>query len=453
MYSTVGKRMPRYDGVGHVTGRTIYVSDVRMPGMLVAKTLRCPYHRARIKSIDTSEAKRMPGVHAVITKDDVPHNLFAMVPDHHVLAEEITRYKGQNVAAVAAVSKEAALDALAKIRVDYEELEAVIDPEKALLPDAPQIRPEGNIHLFDGVSPVRRIRRGDVEKGFAEADFIVEGRYATPCQEHAPLEPCSTVAYLDESGKLVLHSKTQGLYFTLGDLANVFKLPMNKLKFVGNTIGGSFGSGNSVHTDHIAGLLALATGKPVRFALTREEEILFTTIRTPWVFTIKDGVRRDGKITARKMKVLHDCGAYTELGLYATEKNANLVAGANRIENLAVDSQMVYTNKMPSGSMRGFGVNIGQYAEQVHLDRVARACGVSPMAIRFINAFHEGDPAHVGNVLRAVSTIETLQGVADAAGVELEKMYRAMSSKDAAAAADRVLEEAGMALDGKEVPQ
>lgn len=431
-FASVGQRVPRYDGLGHVTGRTLYVSDVRMPGMLTAKTLRCPYHRARIKSIDVSAAKRSPGVQAVITKDDVPHNLFAMVPDHHVLAEEITRYKGQNVAAVAAVSKEAALDALAKIRVEYEELEAVIDPEKALLPDAPQIRPEGNVHLFDGTSPVRRIRRGDVEKGFAQADFIVEGRYATPCQEHAPLEPCSTVAYLDESGKLVLHSKTQGLYFTLGDLANVFKLPMNKLKFVGNTIGGSFGSGNSVHTDHIAGLLALATGKPVRFALTREEEILYTTIRTPWVFWIKDGVRRDGKITARHMRVLHDCGAYTELGLYATEKNANLVAGANKIENLAVDSQMVYTNKMPSGSMRGFGVNIGQYAEQVHLDRVARACGVSPMAIRFQNAFREGDAGHVGNVLRAVSTIETLQGVAREAGMELDKRYLTMSSKAAA---------------------
>ena len=432
MFNSIGKSVPKYDGLGHVTGRTVYVSDVKMPGTLTCKVLRCPYHKARIKSLDVSEAKKMPGVHAVITREDVPYNRFAMVPDNHVLAEEITRYRGQPVAAVAAVSKEAALDALAKIRVEYEELTPVFDPEEALKPDAPQVRPEGNIHLFDGVSPVRRVRRGDVEKGFAEADFIVEGRYTTPCQKHAPIECTSTLAYVDESGKLVLYSKTQGLYFAMGDLANVFQLPMNKIKPVGNTIGGSFGVGNSVATDHIAGLLALKTGKPVRYQLTREEQMMFTIIQTPWVFRIKDGVRKDGKIVAREMHIIHDCGAFTELGLYATEKNANLVAGPNLIENLAIDSQMVYTNKMPSRSRRGFGVNVGQFADQVHLDRVARACGKSPMEIRFINAFHEGNKAHVGNVLRAVSTIETLQGVADMAGIPLDETYRKMSSKEVA---------------------
>ena len=395
MYNSIGKSVPKYDGIGHVTGRTIYVSDVKMPGTLICKVLRCPYHKARIKSLDVSEARKMPGVYAVITREDVPYNYFAMVPDNHVLAEEITRYRGQPVAAVAATTRDAALDALAKIKVEYEELTPVFDPEEALQPDAPQVRPEGNVHMFDGTSPVRRVRRGDVEKGFAEADFIVEGRYTTPCQKHAPLECTSTLAYVDESGKLVLHSKSQGLYFVMGDLCNVFQLPMNKVKFVGNTIGGSFGVGN-----------------------------------TPWVFTFKDGVRKDGKIVAREMHVIHDCGAFTELGLYATEKNANLVAGPNMIENLSIDSQMVYTNKMPSGSRRGFGVNVGQFAEQVQLDKVARACGKSPMEIRFINAFHEGDRSHVGNVLRAVSTIETLQGVADMAGIPLDDIYRNMSSKE-----------------------
>jgi len=432
MFKSVGKSVPKYDGLGHVTGRTIYVSDVKMPGTLTAKVLRCPYHKARIKSLDVSEAKKMPGVHAVITRQDLKHNLFAMVPDNHVLAEEITRYRGQPVAAVAAVSKEAALDALAKIKVEYEELPAVFDPEEALKPDAPQVRPEGNVHMFDGTSPVRRIRRGDVEKGFAEADYIVEGRYTTPCQKHAPIECTSTLAYVDESGKLVLHSKAQGLYFTMGDLVNVFGLPMNKVKFVGNTIGGSFGLGNSVATDHIAGLLALRTGKPVRYQLTREEQMMFTVIQTPWVFYIKDGVTKDGKIVAREMKVIHDCGSFTELGLYATEKNANLVAGPNMIENLAIDSQMVYTNKMPSGSRRGFGVNIGQFAEQVHLDKVARACGKSPAEIRMINAFHEGDYGHIGNLLRAVSTIETMQGVAKMADLPLDEEYMKMSSKEVA---------------------
>lgn len=429
MFNSVGKRVVKYDVTGHVTGTTQYVSDIRVPGMLVAKTLRCPYHKARINSIDTTEAKKVEGVYAIITKDDLAHNLFSMVPDHHVLAEEITRYKGQNIAAVAAVSKEAALEAISKIKVDMEELPCVIDPEEACKEDAPLVRPEGNLFLFDGKSTTRKIRKGNIEEGFAEADFIVEGRYTTPSQEHAPLETCCTVAYLDESGKLVIHSKTQGLYFSQGDLANVFQLPLNKLKFVGGTIGGAFGGMNSIHTDHIAGLLVMKTGKPVRFELTREEEMLYSTIRSPWVFKFKDGIKKDGTITARHIEVLHDCGAYTELGLYAVEKNANLVAGAHKIKNVAVDSRMVYTNKMPSGSMRGFGVNIGQFAEQVQMDKLANTIGMSPFEIRLKNSFKEGDANHVGNPLVAVSGIETLQMVAKMAGVELSEEYSSMSSK------------------------
>lgn len=430
MHNTVGKRIVRYDAVGHVTGTTKYVSDIRVPGMLIAKTLRSPYHRARIKSIDTSEALKVEGVYAVITRSDLKHNLFAMVPDHHVLAEEITRYKGQNIAAVAAVSKEAALEAIGRIRLDIEELPCVIDPEEALKPDAPQVRPEGNVFMFDeGTSPVRKIRKGNIEEGFAEADFIVEGRYTTPSQEHAPLETCCTVSYLDERGKLVVHSKAQGLYFAQGDLCNVFQLPLNQLKFVGGTIGGGFGAMNSIHTDHIAGLLTLKTGKPVKFELTREEEMLYSTIRTPWIFKFKDGIKKDGTITARHIEVLHDCGAYTELGLYAVEKNANLIAGAHKIKNLAVDSRMVYTNKMPSGSMRGFGVNVGQFAEQVQMDKLAKTVGLSPFEIRLKNAFKEGDTGHVGSPLVAVSGIETIQTVAKMAGLELSEEYSGLSSK------------------------
>ena len=211
---------------------------------------------------------------------------------------------------------------------------------------------------------------------------------------------------------------------------NVFGLPRHKLRIHGGTIGGGFGAMNSVHTDHIAGLLALKTGKPVKFALTREEEMMFSTIRSPWIFHIKDGIRKDGVITAREMNILHNCGAYTELGLYAVEKNANLAAGANLIENLAINSRMVYTNKMPSGSMRGFGVNVGQFAEQVQLDKLARAVGKSPLEIRMINAFREGDKNHTGNELLAVSTIETLQRAAKLAGENIPDKYAAMSSKE-----------------------
>ena len=200
MFESVGKRVPKYDGIGHVTGKTLYVSDLKMPGTLTAKTLRCPYHRARIRSIDTSEALKVKGVSAVITKDDLSYNLFSMGGDHHVLAEEITRYKGQNIAAAAAVDKPTALLALSKIKLDIEELPFVIDAEEAIKEDAVQIRPEGNNHVFENGTFIRKIRRGDVEAGFKQADFIVEGRYTTPGQEHAQLETCATLAYVDGNG-------------------------------------------------------------------------------------------------------------------------------------------------------------------------------------------------------------------------------------------------------------
>ena len=268
-----------------------------------------------------------------------------------------------------------------------------------------------------------------MEKGFAEADKIVEGFYTTPSQEHAFIEPTSTLAYIDESGKLVLHSKAQGMYFIQNDLCNVFKLPLNKLKFIGGTIGGGFGGLNSVATDHIAGLLALKTGKPVKFTLTREEEMTTSTVRTPWMFKFKDGVKMDGTITAREIEVIHDCGSFTELGLYAVEKNANFIAGALNVANVSVTSRLVYTNKQPSGSMRGFGVNVGQYADQVQLNRDAEAIGMDPIEIRLRNAVREGDHSHTDNELVAVSMIETLQNVAEMAGEKLPEELLALKSK------------------------
>ncbi|MBO6269954.1 MAG: xanthine dehydrogenase family protein molybdopterin-binding subunit [Clostridium sp.] len=431
MFKNVGKRIPKYDNLGAVTGQLKYPIDYSMPGQLIAKVLRCPYPRAKINSIDTSEAEKVPGVYAVITVKDVPYNRFAMVPDNHVLAEEITHYRGQAVAAVAAIDQAAALEAIGKIKVDMEELPFVVDPREAMKPDAPKVFPESesNMHMFDGKSEVRRIIKGDVEKGFAEADKIVEGFYTTPSQEHAFIEPTSTLAYIDESGKLVLHSKAQGMYFIQNDLCNVFKLPLNKLKFIGGTIGGGFGGLNSVATDHIAGLLALKTGKPVKFTLTREEEMTTSTVRTPWMFKFKDGVKMDGTITAREIEVIHDCGSFTELGLYAVEKNANFIAGALNVANVSVTSRLVYTNKQPSGSMRGFGVNVGQYADQVQLNRDAEAIGMDPIEIRLRNAFREGDHSHTDNELVAVSMIETLQNVAEMAGEKLPEELLALKSK------------------------
>ncbi len=436
MFKNVGKRVPKYDNIGAVTGAIVYPSDVKVPGMLTVKVLRCPYHRAKINSVDYTEAEAMDGVYGVVSLKDAPFNEFGMVPDNHVFADDITHYYGQTIAAVAAIDQETAMQALTKIKVDMEELPYVIDPREAMKEDAPVVfgnapkdYMQGNNYFFDGETQVRKIRKGDVEKGFAEADVIVEGTYQTPSQEHAFIEPCATVAYIDEAGRLVIHSKAQGMYFIENDLCNVFGLPLSKMKFEGGTIGGGFGGMNSTHTDHIAGLLALKTKQPVKYMLTREEETMFSTVRSPWIFKFKDGVKNDGTITAREIEVIHDCGAFTELGLYAVEKNANFIAGALKVENVKVDSRLVYTNKAPSGSMRGFGVNVGQYADQVQVSRCAAAIGMDPIELRLRNSFKEGDISHTGNQLLAVSSIETLQGVAEMAGQELSDELKAMKSK------------------------
>ena len=431
MFKNVGKPIPKYDATGIVTGSLKYVADYSEADQLIAKVLRSPYHRARILSIDTTEAKAVPGVACVLTAEDIGYNIFGMVPDNEVLADKLIHYKGQPVVAVAAVDKATALYALSKVKVEYEELPFVYDPREALKEGAPQVfgdaKPNG--WIFDGTSATRNIRKGDVEKGFAEADVIVEGEYMTPNQEHAFIEPTATLAYIDEADRLVIRSKAQGLYWTMNDMANVFQLPLNKLKYVGGTIGGGFGGLNSVTTDHIAGLLCLKTRKPVKFVSTREEEMSASTTRCPWFFKFKDGVKKDGTITARQIEVIHDGGGYTELGLYAVEKNANFVAGALKVENVSITSRLVYTNKAPGGSMRGFGVNVGQFADQLQLDKDAAAIGMDPVELRLKNAFHEGDANHVGNPLVAVSAIETLQGVSEMAGKELAPEYAQLKSK------------------------
>ncbi|MCI8399058.1 MAG: molybdopterin-dependent oxidoreductase [Oscillibacter sp.] len=431
MFKNVGKPIPKYDAMGIVTGSLKYAGDYAMPGMLTAKVLRSPYHRARILSINTAEAEALPGVEAVLTARDIAHNTFGFVPDNQVLADGLIHYKGQSVAAVAAVDKPTALLALSKIKVEYEELPYVYDPREALKEGAPQVWGEAGLNhwLFNGKTATREIRKGDVEKGFAEADVIVEGEYMTPNQEHAFIEPSATLAWMDEAGRLVIRGKTQGLFFTQNDLANVFQLPLSRLKFVGGTIGGGFGGMNSVSTDHIAGLLCLKTGKPVRFQFTREEEMACSTTRSPWIFRFKDGVKKDGTITARQIEVIHDGGGFTELGLYAVEKNANFIAGALKVEHVSVTSRLVYTNKAPGGSMRGFGVNVGQFADQLQLDKDAAAIGMDPVELRIRNAFREGDANHVGNPLVAVSAIETLQGVSEMAGKTLPPELAQMKSK------------------------
>ena len=428
MTEYVGKPVTRYDGIGHVTARTTYVGDVQKPGMLYIKVLTSPVHRGIIRHLNTSAARTLPGVAGILTAEDVPGNAYGMIPDQPVFTPEQIRFKGERIAAVAAVDEDTAMAALETIELDIEEQSPVFDPYEAMKPGAPLVRPEGNIFEFDS-GPTRKIRLGDVEEGFKDADYIVEGKYTNRMNDHAPLEPQVSVAYIDEADRLAIHTVSQDLYFHLTFLTGILNLPMNKIRYIGGTVGGGFGAKNDIHCDHVAGLMALKIRKPVKYALTRAEETLHTTKRGAWYFTFKDGVKKDGRIVARQVISLHDTGGYSGMGPYVVDKNSILIAGPFSIPNIRIDGTCVYTNKPPASSMRGFGIINGTSAEQLQMDRIAETIGMDPWEIRFINAWRDGDLGATQFKVVAAGLIEAMKRAAELAGVNLPAHLKAMNSR------------------------
>ncbi len=425
----VGRPVLRYDGIGHVTARTTYVDDIQLPGMLSIKVLTSPVHRGVIRRLDVSGAEKMPGVAGIITARDVPGaNAYGLIPDQPVFTPEAIRYQGERIAAVAAVDEDTAMEALGKIRLEIEEQAPVFDPFEAMRPGAPLVRPEGNVFEFNS-GPSRKIRLGDVDRGFREADVVVEGRYTNAMNEHAPMEPQVSVAYIDEADRLAIHTVSQDLYFHLGMLTAIFNLPMNKVRYIGGTVGGGFGAKNDIHCDHVAGLMALKIRRPVKYRLTRREETLHTTKRGAWTFEFRDGVKKDGRIVARKIRTIHDTGGYSGMGPYVVDKNAILVAGPFAIPNLWIDGICVYTNKPPASSMRGFGIINGTSAEQLQMDRIAEAIGMDPWEIRFVNAWRDGDLGATQFKVEAAGLIEAMKRAAELAGIKLPAHLQAMSSR------------------------
>jgi CO/xanthine dehydrogenase Mo-binding subunit len=429
MSDYVGKPILRYDGIGHVTARTTYVDDIQKPGMLSIKVLTSPVHKGIIRRLDVSAAAKMPGVAGVITAKDVPGtNAYGLIPDQPVFPAENIRYQGERLAAVAAVDEDTAMEALGRIKLEIEERTPVFDPYEAMKPGAPLVRPEGNTFQFDS-GPTRKIRLGDLEKGFREADYIVEGKYTNGMNDHAPMEPQVSVAYIDESDRLAIHTVSQDLYFHLGMLCAVFNLPMNKIRYIGGTVGGGFGAKNDIHCDHVAGIMALKIRKPVKYRHTRAEETLYTTKRGAWYFEFKDGVKKDGRIVARQVKTVHDTGAYSGMGPYVVDKNSILIGGPFYIPNIWIDGTCVYTNKPAASSMRGFGIINGTSAEQLQMDRIAETIGMDPWEIRFVNAWRDGDLGATQFKVEAAGLLEAMKRAAELAGVKLPAHLLAMSSR------------------------
>jgi CO/xanthine dehydrogenase Mo-binding subunit len=430
----VGARVPRYDGVAHATGRTQFVDDVRVPGTLCVKALRSPSHHADITRLDITPATSMKGVRAVITADDVPlleygHLSALGIPaDEPLLAKHDVRYKGQPIAAVAADDEETAQAAVDAIGLELSEKPALFDLRKAFDIDAPRIHQWGNWYPhFEGEMDRRQIRRGNVEEAFDKADMIVQGVYRPAAIEHVPLETQVCLVVPEANGRLTIYSCTQALYFSMGVVAAHLGLSLNQLKFVGGTVGGGFGGKVDTATETMCALLAQKSGKPVKWRWTREEEFLCSSTRAPWHMEIADAVTKDGWILGRRMLTLHDSGAYSRFSPYGLTKHSFHHTGAYSIPNLEFDGYVVYTNRVPTTAMRGFGVTSVSFATETHLSRIAHELGIDPFELRLKNANRIGDTSPNQIAYTDPSTVPTILAIADALDHDLAPAYRAMT--------------------------
>ena len=431
----VGQSVPRSDATGHVTGRTRYTTDNSFPGMLHLKIVRSPVHHARVHGVDLSEAERVPGFVRALTHADVPHNVYTILgligvepEEEFVLAEDRVRYKGEPIVAIVAETEAAALEAVARVRLDIEALPAVFDVEEALRPDAPIVTHWGNnTFMYEG-HPCRRVRFGDVEAAFAAADHIVEGVYRTKPIEHAPTETTAAIAVPEANGRYTVYTNTQALYFSLDNTSIILGVPGSQLHFVGGTVGGGFGGKVDVIVEPLATLAAMKTNRPVRYAYSRAEEMQVSSTRSAWRIYVKDGVMADGRIVARRVTSYADCGAYSRQTPYALTKHAANAAGPYAIPNVSIDAYCVYTNNVPASAMRGFGITMASFAIEVQMDKIAEVTGLDPWQVRFRNAYRNGDIKPHRKPTEDATLIETMQAAAELVGHELPPELRAMTS-------------------------
>jgi CO/xanthine dehydrogenase Mo-binding subunit len=400
----VRQRAQRPDCRLHGLGQTKYIDDMYLPGMLYAKIKRAGVASARIISIDTKEAEAMPGVVAVVTGKDVPCNTFGpSLKDQPVLADTRVFHAGDGVAAVAAITEQIAADALEKIKVEYEVLRPVVDPLESLQLETPGLHaPNPNIYGR------KIIKKGDIEKGFAESDHIFEGSYRTQMVEHVPLEPHSSLATWDANGRVTIYSTLGRITLGRADVARTLAMPMSRVRIVATIVGGNFGGKNEITTEPVVALLAKKTGRPVKCTFTRPEEFISSTTRHPLIMDYKTGVTKQGKILARKIRLVLDGGAYCSWSETTLGKACILSAGPYNIDNLLAEAYVVYTNKTMTGAMRGFGAPQVCFAYESHMDDMAKALKIDPLEMRLRNVLEEGSLSPTSQKLHSVVIRESL---------------------------------------------
>ncbi len=407
----VGKPLRRVDALSKTVGATLYAGDYYPTNLLYGKVFRSTIPHGKIRRLDVSQARALEGVACVLTAGDLPRAVLVTdMPgqtgqkrrsgsDAQVLATDTVRFIGEPIALVAAETEALAEQALRLIEIEYDPLPAVFDPLEAMQPGAPQIYPP------DNVVARWRIRKGDVAAGMAAADVIVENTFSVPYQEHAYLEPEAGVSWVDERGVINIRVCTQVVeHFRSISLA--LGVPQNKLRIQGTMVGGGFGGKEDITVEIFLGLLAKATGRPVRLAFSREESILAHSKRHPYVITHRTGVTRDGHITAAEVKVISNSGAYVYLSPYVLLYSTGMAVGPYRVENVSVSSASVATNNPFTSAFRGFGAPQVCVAYEQQMDEIARAIGMDPYELRRRNFIHKGDLTIHGQELTSAAWLE-----------------------------------------------
>ena len=435
--SAIGKPVIRQDIVGHVTGRSAYFDDRNFDGLLHMRCVRSPHHHARVRSVDASAAERLPGIHRIVRPADVPRNLNTLLSligfgrdDEPLLSSSKVAYRGEPVIAVIGESEASVRAAVSQVRVDWEPLPHVLDVEEAIAPEAPVVNEEYPNNTFDYYDRYdhQKLRFGDVSKGFARADHIVEGRYRMSPIEQAPMETCGAIATPEGNDRILCYTSTQALFFSLATTAKLLELDSSRLHFIGGTVGGGFGGKVDSIVEPMAVLGCMLTGRPVKFMWDREEEMQVGAPRGAELWKIRDGVTRDGQILARQFTGYFDAGAYTRLSSYAVVKATGHLPGPYTIPNVASNIFCVFTNRTPATAMRGFGITGVDYAIECQMDRVAEVAGIDPVELRIRNAYRDGDMKAHRRTAKNTALIECCQVAAEKAGWPLSSELRRYSS-------------------------
>lgn len=378
-YRILGTKRPYVDATEKVTGKTRYVTDIKLPGMLIGKALRSPYPHAKILNIDTTEAKKVPGVKCVITGKEVEQNKWGPVTkDEYLLARDKARFTGDEVAAVVGVDEDACDEALSKIKVDYEPLPAILSMHDAMKSGAPQIHDEfpNNVnHHFD-------IPRGDVEEVFAKADFVYEDEYETDLHYQGYMEPMGGVSVWDQRGNVTIYAGIQTPTWSRRDYAHALNVPAEKVQIIQPYFGGGFGAKLSQQVHPLGALMAKYAERPVRFVLDRDVDFQCGLPRVPMYFKLKTGWSKDGKFLGKKVYILADNGAYASYGAPIALTAMYRIDILYQVPVVHSICDLVYTNKVPTGCFRGFGNSQMHFAQETHFDKVAEELGIDPIELR-----------------------------------------------------------------------